>query len=140
MLQPVLSMLTETIPPTTTNHLPRTSGETRQSRSVIVDLDEHSVQRLQRNMEDWHDAIHQSEEITDPSTLSVLKALGRQGVSVRSYDGTGGCCTLKSWNDSLLRYFRLYNIRGGDNQVTIAVCFLSERAKDWWERLSTTGQ
>ena len=63
--------------------------------------------------------------------LSLLKSMGRQGMSVKPYEGKGGGITLKVWGDSLRRYFRLFNVRDGIDQVTLATCFLEGKAKDW---------
>ena len=80
------------------------------------------------------------EVVIEGNTLAVLKALGKQGMSVKSYDGTGGCMALKVWGKILRRYLRLFNIREGIDQVTVATCFLEGKAKDWWDNVCITEQ
>ena len=75
----------------------------------------------------------------DNNTLSVLKALGRQGISIRSYNGSRGVTALRAWMDSVQRHLRLFNIKGGENQVLLAVCFLEGRARTWWDKTYATG-
>ena len=87
------------------------------------------------------DFVKREEETkVEDNTLSVLRAMGKQGVSVKPYDGTGGCLTLKVWAESLKRYLRLFNIKDGVDQVTVAVCFLEGKAKDWWDNACFTEQ
>ena len=40
--------------------------------------------------------------------------------------------------DSVQRHLRLFNIRGGLNQVMVAVCFLEGKAREWWDKAYTT--
>ena len=82
----------------------------------------------------------QREDMMDGNTLAILKSMGRQGVSVKAYDGKGGGASLRIWGESLRRYFRLFNIREGVDQVTIATCFLEGKAKDWWDNICLTEQ
>ena len=74
------------------------------------------------------------------NTLSVLKALGKQGVAVKPYDRGGRCMTLKVWGETVWRYLKLFNVREGADQVTVAVCFLEGKAKDWWDNICFTEQ
>ena len=76
----------------------------------------------------------------DGNTLQVLRALGKQGISVKSYDGSGGCTTLKIWGEAVKRYLKLFNIKEGMDQVTVAACFLEGKAKDWWDNICSTDQ
>ena len=106
--------------------------------SVIVDIQEQNTPTSHQKREYRNWCNQEEEEVWDNNTLSVLKALGRQGISIRSYDGTGGITTLRAWMDSVQRHLRLFNIKGGLNQVTLAVCFLDGKARDWWEKTYTT--
>ena len=74
------------------------------------------------------------------NTLAVLKAMGKQGISVKPYDGTGGCAALKVWGESVKRHLRLFNIKEGIDQVTVAACCLEGKAKDWWDNVVLTEQ
>ena len=111
------------------------------SKSVVVDINTTPViqrgyipaREHQKWIEDEEDAMY------DNNTLSVLKALGRQGISIRSYDGIGGVTILQVWMESVQRHLHLFNIKGGSNQVTLAVCFLEGRAREWWDKSCTTG-
>ena len=78
--------------------------------------------------------------ITDGNTLAVLKALGKQGIAIKPYDGGGGCLALKVWGEALRRYLKLFSIKGDVDQVTVATCFLEGKAKDWWDNACFTGQ
>ena len=78
-------------------------------------------------------------QLAQDGTLLLLKSMGQSGSIVKPYDGTGGCTTLKIWKESLLCYFALFNINPGQNQVTVAACFMEGGAKDWWNHLCSTG-
>ena len=41
-------------------------------------------QGMEENYTDWY---HMEDEYSDQNTLSILKALGRQGISIRAYNG-----------------------------------------------------
>ena len=64
------------------------------------------------------------------NTLAMLRAMGKQGVSVKPYDGTGGGIALKVWGESLRRHFRMFDIVDEVDQVTVGTCFLEGKAKD----------
>ena len=111
------------------------------SESVVVDINTTPVVQRgnipPRENQTWME--EEEDTMYDNNTLSVLKALGRQGISIRSYDGIGGVTTLRAWMESVQRHLRLFNIKGGSNQVTLAVCFLEGRAREWWDKSCTTG-
>ena len=86
------------------------------------------------------DFIKEEDTEIGGNTLAVLKAIGKQGISVRPYDGTGGYLTLKVWGESLRRYLRMFGIKEESEQVMVAVCFLEGRAKEWWDNLCCTEQ
>ena len=112
----------------------------RSNPSVIVDLHDTGYPHRQlTGVEQVNDWYQMEDEQCDQNTLNVLKALGKQGFSIRPYNETGGITVPRGWMDSIQRHLWLFNIRGGMNQVMVAVCFLEGRAREWWDKACTTG-
>ena len=80
------------------------------------------------------------EEAMGENALAVLKSMGRQGMSVKPYDGKGGGTALRVWGESLRRHFRLFNITEPTDQLVLATCCLEGKAKDWWDGICLTEQ